>query len=135
MKEKETSKALHIGLWVAQGLLAAAFGMAGLMKLTTPIDQLAQKGMSFVRHYPPEMVRFIGVAEVLAALGLLLPSILRLLPKFTPLAATGLSIIMVLATQYHIAHNEPTITSIVFFILSVFVAWGRFKKAPIQPKS
>lgn len=135
MIEKKTSKGMHIGLWVAQGLLAAAFGMAGFMKITTPIEQLAQSGMSFVAHYQEGTVRFIGITEVLAAIGLILPSTLRRLTKLTPLAAIGLSIVMVLATQYHFSHNESSLPTIILFALSVFVAWGRFVKAPIQPKS
>lgn len=129
-----TSKGLHIGLWIAQGLLAAAFGMAGFMKLTTPLEQLAEKGMSFVTHYSTGAVRFIGLTEVLAAIGLILPSALRLFPKLTPLAATGLSIVMVLATQYHVSHHESPAPTIVFLIIALFVAWGRFIKAPIASR-
>lgn len=135
MTEKKTSKALHIALWVVQGLLAAAFGMAGFMKITAPIEQLAQNGMSFVTHYQTGTVRLIGITEILAALGLILPSALRILPKLTPLAALGLSVVMVLATQYHVSNNEESLPSIILFALTVFVAWGRFIKAPILPKA
>lgn len=135
MTEKKTSKRLHIGLWVAQGLLAVAFGMAGFMKITAPIEQLAQSGMSFVTHYQTGTVRFIGITEVLAALGLILPSALRILTKLTPLAAIGLSVVMVLATQYHVSHNESLLPTIILFVLTVFVAWGRLIKAPIPPKA
>ncbi len=129
------SKGLHIALWVAQGLLAAAFGMAGLMKLTQPMEELAKVGMSFVAHYEPGTVRFIGIAELLAALGLILPSALRIMPILTPLAAAGLAIIMILATQFHMSQNEPFAPTVVLFVLCAFVAWGRYKAAPIAPKS
>lgn len=135
MTEKKTSKGLHIGIWVAQGLLAAAFGMAGGMKITSPIEQLAQNGMSFVAHYQTGTVRFIGMVEVLAAIGLILPSALRILPKLTPLAATGLSVVMFLASQYLMSHSESPLPTIVLFALCVFVAWGRFKLIPILPKT
>lgn len=131
MTEKKTSKALHIGLWVAQVLLAAAVGMAGFMKMTAPIEQLAQNGMSFVTHYQPGTVRFIGITEVLAALGLILPSALRILPKLTALAAAGVSVLMLLAAQYHLSNNESAIATFVLFAIAVFIAWGRFKQAPI----
>ena len=134
MTTQKTSKALHIGLWVVQGLLAAAFGMAGFMKLTAPIEQLAENGMSFVNDYSVGMVRFIGISELLGALGLIIPAAFRFKTFLTPLAAVGLAIIMILATSYHIGANEPIIGSVVFFVLTTFIAWGRFKLAPIQAK-
>ena len=134
MTTQKTSKALHIGLWVVQGLLAAAFGMAGFMKLTAPIEQLAENGMSFVNDYSVGMVRFIGISELLGALGLIIPAAFRFKTFLTPLAAVGLAIIMILATSYHIGANEPIIGSLVFFVLTAFIAWGRFKLAPIQAK-
>lgn len=134
MTEQKKSKGLHIGLWVVQALLAAAFGMAGFMKITAPIEQLAQGGMTFVNHYGVGMVRFIGISEVLGAIGLILPAALRIRPVLTPLAAVGLAIIMVLACAYHISHSEPFVPPVVLFALAVFVAWGRFKKVPVQPK-
>ncbi len=133
MTEKKTSKGLHIGLWVAQGLLAVAFGMAGFMKITAPIEQLAQSGMSFVNVFGVGTVRFIGVSEVLGAIGLILPAALRIKLILTPLAAAGIATVMVLATIYHIYVGEPPIT-IILFALAAFVAWGRFRKAPIQPR-
>jgi uncharacterized membrane protein YphA (DoxX/SURF4 family) len=134
MANNQHSKGLHISLWVAQVLLALAFGMSGFLKISSPIEKLAEMGMTFVTSYDPATVQFIGVAELLAAIGLILPSALRLIPILTPLAATGLAIIMILATQYHIAHDESPIANLVLFAIAVFVAWGRFKKAPIQPK-
>lgn len=131
MTEQQNSKALHIGLWVAQGLLAAAFGMAGFMKISAPIEQLAQSGMSFVNNFGVGTVRFIGISELLGALGLILPAALRIKPILTPLAAVGVAIIMVLATTYHITHGESAMPTIILFALAAFVAWGRFKKVPI----
>jgi uncharacterized membrane protein YphA (DoxX/SURF4 family) len=134
MKEQKQSKGLHIALWVAQGLLAAAFGMAGFMKITTPIEQLAQMGMGFVNNYGEGTVRFIGTMEVLGALGLILPSALRIMPILAPVAAVGAGIIMILATQYHITHNEPFIPTVILFAIAAFIAWGRYKKAPVKAK-
>lgn len=128
------SKALHISLWIAQILLAAAFGMAGFMKLTASVDDLAKGGMSFVNEYGIGSIRFIGISEVLGALGLILPSALRILPKLTSLAALGFSIIMVLATYYHYAHQEPIITTLAILAITLYIAWGRYKLAPIAAK-
>lgn len=135
MTEQKQSKALHIGLWVVQGLLAVAFGMAGFMKLSMPISELAENGMGFVNHTPEGLVRFIGLSEVLAACGLILPSLLRIKPILTPIAALGLATIMLLAINDHISHNEPIIANFVLLTLSIFVAWGRYKIAPIHAKS
>ena len=134
MSNNQTSKGLHIGLWVAQAFLAATMGMAGFMKTSAPIEQLAQNGMTFVNDFAPGMVRFIGISELLAAIGMILPSALRIKPMLTPLAAAGIAIIMVLGTAFHLMHGEPFAAALVFLAISVFVAWGRFVKAPIQPK-
>lgn len=134
MTEQKKSKGLHIGLWVAQGLLAAAFGMAGFMKITMPVEELSKIGMSFVSNYGIGTVRFIGTSEVLGALGLILPAALRIKPILTPIAAVGIAIIMILATSYHVTHSEPFAPTIILFLLASFVAWGRFKKSPIQAK-
>jgi uncharacterized membrane protein YphA (DoxX/SURF4 family) len=125
------SKGLHIGLWIAQGLLALAFIMAGFMKMTAPMDELAANGMGFVNSFSEGMVRFIGTSELLGGLGLILPALLRIKPILTPVAASGLALIMVLAAIYHLSVGEPPIPNIILLGLAAFVAWGRFKKAPI----
>lgn len=135
MNKKNTSKVLHITLWIAQALLAAVFAMAGFMKVFAPIEQLAQNGMGFVENFGTGMVRFIGCSEVLGAIGLILPAALRVKPALTPIAAAALALVMVLASAYHISHNEPFSTTVVLFLLAVFVAWGRLKKSPITAKS
>jgi putative oxidoreductase len=128
------SKFIHSVLWILQVALAAAFGLAGFMKLTLPIEELAKQGMSFVNDYAVDTVRLIGISEVLGALGLILPAALRIKPILTPIAALGLTIIMVLATIYHAMHNEPIVTTVLFLVITLFIAWGRLKKAPIQAK-
>lgn len=130
-----TSKGLGIGLWVVQLLLAAAFIMGGLMKITTPIEQLATQ-MPWVTGALGGAVVFIGVVEVLGGLGVLLPSATRIQPKLTVLAAVGLLTIMVLAAITHIIRGEfPLIAvNLVMGAMAAFVAWGRFIKAPIEPR-
>lgn len=128
------SKGLHYGLWAAQILLALAFGMAGVMKTTTPIAELGAK-MPWVLELP-NLVRFIGASELLAV-GLILPSATRILPKVTVAAALGLVTVMVLAAGFHVLHGEASTMapSLVLGALAAFVAWGRFKKAPIAPRA
>ncbi|MEQ8361058.1 MAG: DoxX family protein [Cytophagales bacterium] len=128
------SKGLQIALWVTQGLLAAAFIMAGFMKITAPIDELAANGMSFVNNFSEVTVRFIGISELLGAIGLILPALLRIKPILTPIAAIGLATVMVMASIYHISVGEPPVPNIILFSLASFVVWGRLKKAPIQPR-
>jgi uncharacterized membrane protein YphA (DoxX/SURF4 family) len=129
------SKGLNIGLWIVQVLLAVAFGMAGLMKSTAPIEELA-KQMVWPGTMPAAMVRFIGVSELLGGLGLLLPSLTRIQPKLTALAAAGLVVVMVLAAGFHVTRSEFGALPVNFVLggLAAFVAWGRFKKAPIAPR-
>ncbi|HAW80187.1 MAG: DoxX family protein [Balneola sp.] len=134
--EKKNNKTLNIALWVAQVLLAAMFLMAGIMKATQPIEELSQS-MTWVNDFSAGMVRFIGISELLGGIGLLLPALLRIKPIFTPLAALGLFIIMVLAFIYHISNAEYQALGINLILgaIAVFIAWGRYKKAPIQPKA
>lgn len=87
---------MNVFLWIVQALLAAAFVMAGVMKSTQPKEKLAPK-LPWVRDFSPATVRFIGIAELLGGLGLILPAATGIAPILTPLAATGLAIIMVLA--------------------------------------
>ncbi len=128
-----SSKSLHFGLWVAQVLLAAAFAMAGSFKVSAPIDELARQ-MAWVGAVPPALVRFIGTSELLGALGLILPSITRVRPALSALAALGLVTIMALAIPFHLTRGEPIVANIVLGTIAAFVAWGRFRKAPIAPR-
>lgn len=131
MTEQKKSKGLHIALWIVQALLAVLFGYVGLMKIITPVEQLMESGLSWVSFVGIVMTRFIGVSELLGAIGLILPAALRIKPILTPLAAAGIAIVMILATAYHIYAGDPPAT-IVLFLLAGFVAWGRLKKVPIE---
>lgn len=130
------SKGLHIALWVVQGLLAATFLAAGLMKATAPIEQL-QASMPWVGGAMGQLVRFIGAVEILGGLGLLLPAATRIKPWLTPLAALGLTTVMVLAAATHISRGESRVVGINAILggLAAFVAWGRARKAPIPARS
>jgi hypothetical protein len=109
-------------LWVLQGVLAALFLFAGVTKLIMPADQLtAQSTMSV------GFLRFIGVAETLGALGLVLPMALRIRPGLTALAAAGLVVIMVGATVTTAAAGQPAMALVPLLVglLAAVVAWGR----------
>lgn len=125
--------ALHIGVWVAQVLLALGFGMAGLMKLSTPYADLAAKA-AWARATPEVLLKCIGVVEVLGALGVVLPAATRIKPMLTPLAAAGFVVVMVLASGLHASLGEPPIANVILGGLAAFVAWGRWKKVPILPR-
>ncbi len=129
------SKATHIALWSTQILLAAAFGMAGVMKSTQPIADLAAQ-LVWPGVVPEGLVRFIGISEFAGALGLVLPSMTRIKPWLTPLAAAGLVIVMILALGFHAMRSEFAAipVNLVLGALAGFVAWGRYKKAPIEEK-
>jgi hypothetical protein len=114
-------------LWIVQGLLALIFLFSGGMKLVQPLEVLTEQ-----MPLPGLFVRFIGVAEVLGAIGLILPGLLRIRPGLTPLAAAGLVIIMIGATVLTLAGGEVVLALIplVVGLLSAFVAYGRWQMAP-----
>lgn len=132
------SKALNISLWVVQILLALLFLNSGLAKLTKPTEELTKMGMTFVSVLGEGVTRFIGLSELAGALGLVLPSVTRIAPKLTPLAGAGLTTVMILAALYHITQGEVSPLLAINFVLgglAAFVAWGRFRAAPIAPRS
>ena len=116
-------------LWIIQGLLAALFLFAGGTKLILPIDVLTSMGSPNQIPLPGWFVRFIGVVEVLGAIGLILPGLLRIRPGLTPLAAAGLVIIMIGATVLTLAGGDvaPALIPLVVGLLSAFVAYGRWR--------
>lgn len=134
LETTQPSKVLNIALWIAQFALSGLFLMAGFMKLTQPIEVLSAT-VAWAADMPG-LVRFIGLSELLGGIGLLLPAFLRIKPVLTPLAAVGIAIIMVLAMGYHGMRGEfgSVIFNLFLFGVAVFVAWGRFKKAPIAPR-
>jgi len=117
-----TSRNTRRALWVVQAILAALFMFAGVVKLTLPAAELAR-----LSHMPALFLQFIGVCEVLGALGLVLPGLFHVRLGLTPLAATGLVIIMLGAvivtaiTQSVVAAAFPLVVG----LLATFVAAGR----------
>lgn len=135
MTTATTSKAFNIALWLAQVVLGGMFIMAGIMKSFTPITELTPQ-LPWAAEVPEMLVRFIGVSELLGGLGLLLPSLLKIKPVLTPVAAVGLAVVMVFAIIFHITRSEfPAVGfNLILGLIAVFIAWGRFKKAPISAK-
>jgi len=129
------SRPLRGGIWLAQFTLAALFLSSAFMKLTTPIPELA-KMMPWTGEHSELFVRFIGFVDLAGGLGLLLPSLTRILPRLTVLAALGCAVLQVLAIIFHLSRGEaPVIVlNIVMLSLSLFALWGRARKAPILPR-
>jgi uncharacterized membrane protein YphA (DoxX/SURF4 family) len=124
---------MNIILWVVQILLALAFGMAGIMKVTQPIDKLETR-MGWVKSVGPRGVRLIGSLEILGAIGLILPAVTGILPWLTPVAAACLALTMIGAMITHGRRGEysPIGVNAVLLLLALFVAYGRFVIVPIN---
>lgn len=131
MTNPKKSIVLHVFLWLFQVLLAVTFIWAGGMKLFQPNELpwpwiKANPGLTVVS----------GIFDLLAAIGLILPSLLRIQPKMTVYAALGTIALMITASIFHISRGEGNQIGFNIFVLfaAVFIAWGRLKKAPINPR-
>jgi uncharacterized membrane protein YphA (DoxX/SURF4 family) len=120
---------MNIALWIVQALLALLFLFAGGMKLVMPVEEMLKQ---MPLALPGWFVRFIGIAEVLGGIGIILPWLLRIQPTLTPLAAAGLVIIMIGATVYTLAAGDvaSALMPLVVGLLCAFVAYGRSRLAP-----
>src|SRR5690606_25075815 len=114
-------------------LLAVAFGGHGWLMLFPPAEMVEFMNASM----PPGLRIFIGIAEVLGVAGLILPGLTRIQPQLTAWAATGLAIIVALATPLHIMRAEysSAVTTAVLFVLCAFVAYMRWRVKPIAPRN
>jgi uncharacterized membrane protein YphA (DoxX/SURF4 family) len=123
------SRKTFVLLWIIQGLLALVFLFAGAMKFITPIEEMTKQV-----PLPGLFLRFIGGAEVLGAIGLILPGLLRIRPGLTPLAAVGLSIITVGATvvTLMIGGGATALIPLVVALLSAFVAYSRWRLGRLE---
>lgn len=117
---------MNRALWIIQALLAALFLFAGGMKLVLPIEEMTKQ-----IPLPGLFLRFIAVCEVLGAIGVIFPWLLRIRPGLTPLAAAGLVIIMIGATVTTVATAGVVMAlfPLVVGILAAFVAYGRRRPA------
>jgi len=124
---------MNVTLWVLQVLLAVAFLAHGWIFLFPPADMVELMNASI----PPAFRIFLGIAEVLAAVGLTLPGITRVLPWLIPCAAAGLMVVMIGATILHTARGEVSsaIATALLLVVATFVAYMRWKVRPIVPGS
>jgi len=114
-------------LWGAAWVLTAAFLLAGLTKLVEPYKKLATGPMQWAEDFSPATVKLIGLLEVLAAIGLVVPPLVDIAAWLAPIAAIGLICLMIGAFYTHIRRDEAQFLLInaVLMVLSIFVAWGR----------
>jgi len=125
---------MNIFLWVLQVLLAAAFAAHGVLFLAPPPELLV-----LMNEMLPTWFRlFLGVAEILAAIGLILPGMTRIMPRLVALAAAGIMIVTLSATILHATRPgemSSAMTTAVLLVLASFVAYMRWKVKPIQPRA
>jgi len=124
---------MNIFLWVLQVLLAVVFLAHGWLLLSPPESMVAVMNATM----SPAFRLFLGVAEVLAAIGLTLPGLTRILPWLVPTAAAGLMIVMIGAITLHVSRGEVSsaITTTVLLALLTFVAYMRWRVQPILPRT
>ena len=118
---------MNIALWIVQGLLAAMYLMAGLLK--TFQTAKAKEQMPWAKNRSDGYVRFVGISELLGAFGLILPLVTGILPWLTVLAAVGLTLIQLLAIlTEHLPKKEYNVipVNVVLLALAVFVIIGRW---------
>jgi uncharacterized membrane protein YphA (DoxX/SURF4 family) len=118
---------MNIAIWIMQGILAVAFAMAGFMKSTTPKSKLEEK-MPWAKDYSAGTIKFIGLSEILGAVGLILPMLLNILPILTAISAVALALVMVLAAFTHLKGKEYKEVGFnsVLAVLALVVAVARF---------
>ncbi|GAB09752.1 hypothetical protein GOARA_046_00210 [Gordonia araii NBRC 100433] len=123
---------MNVFLWIVASVLAAVFLFAGSAKLAQPKDKLVASGMGWADDVDPNVIKGIGLVEVLGAIGLIVPALTDILPGLVPWAATGLAIVMLGAIGVHARRKEwPLIgVNIVILALALIVMWGRFSELP-----
>lgn len=118
---------MNTALWVSQGVLATIFLLSGVLKSTQSKERMLATGQTGVVFFPLPVIRVVAALELAGALGLILPTLTGTAPELTPLAATGLGVVMVGAAISHTRLREPraVLVNVTLFGLCVFVAVGR----------
>ncbi len=125
-------KKVRVALWIAQAVVAALFLFAGSMKFVMPAEAMTQGAPI---QLPVWFIHFIGVAEICGALGLVLPTLLRIRPDLTPIAAGGLVIIMSGAVWISLMMAvSAAVVPFTVGVLLVAIAYGRAQVAPVTPR-
>jgi len=117
---------MDIALWIASGILALAYVVAGATKTFQPKEKLTN--LPWTKEYSAGTVKFIGIAELLGGLGLIIPWLTGIAPVLTPIAASGLVLVQILAAIHHLRHNEAKSLpiNIVLGLIALFIAVFRF---------
>lgn len=126
----------NLGLWIAQAVLAFMFLYAGFMKLIKTPEALDAMGWHWALDLPHALILFIGVMEVLGAIGILLPAATPILPVLTRVAAAGMVLLQVSAIVLHATRGEVQSLplNLILLILALLVVWGRTRKAVIEAR-
>ena len=126
---------MNLALWIIAGVLAFAFAGSGIMKLVQSKEKLVASATGgWAADFGPASIKLIGVAEILGAIGLILPAALHVAPILVPVAAVGLVIVMIGAAVTHARRHElPNVAiCVVLALLAAFEAWGRFGPLPFS---
>jgi hypothetical protein len=131
-RASRATKRTNIAIWAVQVLLACLFLFAGGFKLIAPIAEMTKQ-----MPLPGLFLRFLGIVEVAGALGLILPSLLRIRPHLTPIAAAGLVIVMSGATGISMAGGKiaPAVMPFVVGLLAGLVVYARTRVVPVRERS
>jgi uncharacterized membrane protein YphA (DoxX/SURF4 family) len=126
---------MNLALWIIAIVLAVVFAASGLVKQFVPKDKLVTSGQDWARDFSPTSIRLIGLAEILGAIGLVLPAAVHVAPILVPLAAVGLALVMAGAAVVHARRKEVPMIAVnaVLLVLAVIVAWGRFGPYSFTP--
>lgn len=124
---------MNVALWIAAIVLTLAFLAAGAMKLIRSKEQLVAADQGWAGDFPQGVIRLIGLAELLGAVGLIVPAITGIAPALVGWAAVGLAVIMLGAIITHVRRKETSmiVPTVVLLALAVFVAWGRLGSYPL----
>ena len=121
-------------LWILAGFLAAIFAGTGLLKLTTPRERLVEAGLGWAGDFSQEQIRLLGIAELLGAVGLVVPPLVGVVPVLVPVAAVCLAALMLGATVVHIRRREllpDSLRALTLVAMGVVLAVYRFGPHPL----
>ncbi|HLT60158.1 MAG TPA: DoxX family protein [Microlunatus sp.] len=124
---------MDLALWIAAGLLTAVASLGGITKTFVPVPRLAaQHGGGWTADVPRPLVRTLGVLELLAAAGLVLPAVTGILPWLVPVTAGCWVLLMIGAMATHGRRGEYPLVllNLGYLALAAFIAWGRLGPAP-----
>jgi hypothetical protein len=120
---------MNLALWIITGLLAAAL-LVSTSKMFVPREKIASVGAAaeWVLDFSPGALRAIGILELLAVVGLILPAVLDIAPVMVPVTAVGVALLFTGAAIMRVRRGETAtvVPDVVYLAMALFVAWGRF---------